>query len=102
MRVPGGIAHLTNLEKVFFPQLKLTKRDLLQYYLDVAPWLLPHLKDRAMVMKRYPGGIAGPFFFMKRTPDPHPKRVADLRDRARIGERDRFSSDQIRRACYGW
>jgi bifunctional non-homologous end joining protein LigD len=75
VRVPGGIAHLTNLEKVFFPQLKLTKRDLLQYYLDVAPWLLPHLKDRAMVMKRYPGGIAGPFFFMKRTPDPHPKEL---------------------------
>jgi bifunctional non-homologous end joining protein LigD len=75
IRVPGGIAHLTNLEKVFFPQLKLTKRDLLQYYLDVSPWLLPHLKDRAMVMKRYPGGIAGPFFFMKRTPTPHPKEL---------------------------
>jgi bifunctional non-homologous end joining protein LigD len=75
VRVPGGTAHLTNLEKVFFPQLKLTKRDLLQYYLDVAPWLLPHLKDRAMVMKRYPGGIAGPFFFMKRTPDSHPKEL---------------------------
>jgi bifunctional non-homologous end joining protein LigD len=75
VRVPGGTAHLTNLEKVFFPQLKLTKRDLLQYYLDVAPWLLPHLNDRAMVMKRYPGGIAGPFFFMKRTPTPHPKEL---------------------------
>ena len=50
----------------------MTKGDLLQYYSDVSPWLLAHLKDRAMVMKRYPHGIAGEFFFMKRTPSPHP------------------------------
>ena len=71
----GERVALTNLDKVFWPETGTTKRDLLQYYLDVAPWLLPHLKDRAMVMKRYPGGIAGPFFFMKRTPDPHPKEL---------------------------
>ena len=53
---------LTNLQKVFFPGLGLTKRDLLQYYLDVSPWLLPHLKNRAMVMKRYPNGINGDSF----------------------------------------
>ena len=50
--VDGGPVTLTNLQKVFFPGLGLTKRDLLQYYLDVSPWLLPHLKNRAMVMKR--------------------------------------------------
>lgn len=60
--VDGGIVKVTNLRKVFWPELGLTKRDLLQYYLDVSPWLLPHLKDRAMVMKRYPNGIAGEFF----------------------------------------
>jgi len=63
---------LTNLNKVFWPELGLTKGDLLQYYLDVSQWLLPHLKDRAMVMKRYPHGAAGEFFFMKRVPVPHP------------------------------
>ena len=63
---------LTNLRKVFWPELGLTKRDLLQYYADVAPVLLPHLRDRAMVMKRYPNGAAQPFFFMKRVPEPHP------------------------------
>jgi bifunctional non-homologous end joining protein LigD len=68
--------HLTNLRKIFWPRLKLTKRDLLQYYLDVSPWLLPHLKDRAMVMKRYPNGIDGEFFFMKRTPRPKPAWVS--------------------------
>ncbi len=57
---------LTNLNKLFWPELKITKRDLLQYYADVSSVLLPHLKDRAMVMKRYPNGAAGEFFFMKR------------------------------------
>jgi len=63
---------LTNLRKVFWPSLGLTKGDLLQYYANVADVLLPHLRDRAMVMKRYPNGAAGPFFFMKRAPAPRP------------------------------
>jgi bifunctional non-homologous end joining protein LigD len=64
---------LTNLDKVFWPELGLTKRHLLQYYADVASALLPHLKARAMVMKRYPNGIHGKCFFMKRTPSPSPE-----------------------------
>ncbi|HWF39676.1 MAG TPA: non-homologous end-joining DNA ligase [Candidatus Acidoferrales bacterium] len=75
LRVSGGPVKLTNLRKVFFPERKLTKRDLLQYYLDVSPWLLPHLKDRAMVMKRYPNGIDGEFFFMKRAPESRPASI---------------------------
>jgi len=63
---------LTNLGKVFWRDLGLTKRDLLQYYADVAPVLLPHVRDRAMVMKRYPNGADGEFFFMKRAPTPRP------------------------------
>ena len=63
---------LTNLHKVFWPKLKLTKGDLLRYYTAVAPVLLPHLRDRAMVMKRFPNGIEGEFFFMKRAPSPRP------------------------------
>jgi bifunctional non-homologous end joining protein LigD len=59
---------LTNLRKVFWPQSGKTKRDLLLYYDSVSHALLPHLKDRAMVMKRYPNGIEGEFFFMKRAP----------------------------------
>ncbi len=73
--VDGGPVTLTNLQKIFFPRLGLTKRDLLQYYLDVSPWLLPHLKNRAMVMKRYPNGIDGEFFFMKRAPSPRPPSI---------------------------
>lgn len=63
---------LTNLNKLFWPQLGITKRDLLQYYANVATFLLPHLRDRAMVMKRYPNGASGEFFFMKRAPRPRP------------------------------
>ena len=63
---------LTNLRKVFWAELGLTKGDLLQYYTDVALALLPHLSDRAMVMKRYPNGAAGDFFFMKRAPKARP------------------------------
>jgi bifunctional non-homologous end joining protein LigD len=64
---------LSNLDKVFWPEAGLTKRDLLRYYADVASALIPHLEDRAMVMKRYPNGIRGKFFFMKRTPAGHPE-----------------------------
>jgi bifunctional non-homologous end joining protein LigD len=66
---------LTNLQKLFWPQLRITKRDLLQYYADIAPYLLPHLQSRAMVMKRYPNGAGGDFFFMKRAPSPRPEWI---------------------------
>ena len=63
---------LTNLQKPFWPERGITKGGLIQYYADVAPVLLPHVRDRAMVMKRYPHGAAGEFFFMKRAPVPRP------------------------------
>jgi bifunctional non-homologous end joining protein LigD len=72
LNVDGKIVKLTNLGKLFWNERGITKRDLIQYYADVAPFLLPHLADRAMVMKRYPNGAAGDFFFMKRAPKPRP------------------------------
>jgi bifunctional non-homologous end joining protein LigD len=66
---------LTNLRKPFWTDPLLTKGDLIQYYADVSPWLLPHLRDRAMVMKRYPHGADGKFFFMKRAPVPRPSWI---------------------------
>src|SRR5215203_1702169 len=70
--IDGKVVKLTNLNKLFWPKLGVTKRDLIQYYLHIAPVLLPHVTDRAMVMKRYPNGAAGEFFFMKRAPSPRP------------------------------
>jgi len=75
LNLGGRTVKLTNLRKPFWPELGITKRDLIQYYADVAPVLLPHLKDRAMVMKRYPNGAAGDFFFMKRAPAPRPEWI---------------------------
>ncbi len=72
LEIAGRRVSLTNLHKVFWPELGLTKRDLLQYYADVAAVLVPHVRKRAMVMKRYPNGVAGKFFFMKRAPAPRP------------------------------
>ena len=63
---------LTNLQKPFWPALGITKGDLIRYYVDVAPVLLPHVRDRAMVMRRYPNGASGESFFMKRAPSPRP------------------------------
>ncbi|MGE5414014.1 MAG: non-homologous end-joining DNA ligase, partial [Syntrophomonadaceae bacterium] len=74
--VGGKRVRLTNLSKPFWPELGLTKRDLIRYYAEVAAALLPHLAGRAMVMKRYPNGAAGEFFFMKRTPTPRPPWLA--------------------------
>ena len=66
---------VTNLSKVFWPELGVTKGDLLSYYAAVSGWLLPHVAGRAMVMKRYPHGASGEFFFMKRAPQPRPDWV---------------------------
>ncbi|PYN96917.1 MAG: hypothetical protein DMD91_19450 [Candidatus Rokuibacteriota bacterium] len=72
LEAAGCLVKLTNLRKIFWADLGLTKADLLQYYADVAPALLPHVRDRAMVMRRYPNGAAGEAFFMKRAPSPRP------------------------------
>jgi bifunctional non-homologous end joining protein LigD len=72
LTVSGKEVRLTNLDKPFWPEIGITKGNLIQYYADVAPLLLPHIRDRAMVMKRYPHGAAGEFFFMKRAPAPRP------------------------------
>jgi bifunctional non-homologous end joining protein LigD len=71
----GRTVTLTNLRKPFWPEEGITKRDLLQYYADISPVLLPHLLNRAMVMKRYPDGAFGKFFFQKRAPDPRPQWI---------------------------
>lgn len=72
----GRPVALTNLRKMFWAEDMITKRDLLQYYADVFPHLAPHIKSRAMVMKRYPDGATGKFFFQKRAPSPRPEWVS--------------------------
>jgi bifunctional non-homologous end joining protein LigD len=66
----GGTLDVGNLEKVFWPELKLTKGDLLRYYVRVSPYILPVVDGRPLVMKRYPNGINGQAFYQHRAPDP--------------------------------
>jgi bifunctional non-homologous end joining protein LigD len=63
--VDGQRLKFTNLDKLFFPKDGWKKRDLLRFYDCVSPWLLPHLKNRPLSMKRYPNGIAEDYFFQK-------------------------------------
>ena len=66
---------LTNLNKVLYPELTLTKADILQYYIQVAPRILPFLNDRALVRTRYPDGIYGENFYEKDAPNGKPDWV---------------------------
>jgi len=71
----GGRFEVSNLKKSFWPKLKLTKGDLLRHYVRVAPYLLPVLADRPLVMKRYPNGVASKPFYQHRAPDKVPAGV---------------------------
>lgn len=59
----------TNLDKVFWPEEGYTKGDLIQFYERISPYLCPHLEDRPLVLKRYPDGILGEYFYQKDVPD---------------------------------
>lgn len=71
----GKRFRLTHLNKVFFPDSGYTKRDLIAYYYRVADHLLPFLRDRPLVLRRYPDGIKGQAFFQKNMPEGVPKWI---------------------------
>jgi bifunctional non-homologous end joining protein LigD len=66
---------LSNLEKDLYPSYGFTKAGILEYYRAIAPYILPHLKDRALTLKRYPEGVDQDFFFEKRCPSHRPNWV---------------------------
>ena len=74
---PGKRASFTNLGKIFWPEEGITKGDLIEYYRAVAPWMLPYLKDRPLMLDRYPDGIAGKSFFQKSLGDVEPILCGD-------------------------
>jgi len=76
MRVRRHEVKISNPEKPFFPERGLTKADLVQYYVDVAPCALNHIRRRPFHMKRYPNGVEGDFFHQKRVPA-HPDYVGE-------------------------
>ena len=66
---------VSNLDKVLYPKVGFTKGQVIDYYIRIAPVLLPHLKDRPLTMKRYPDGVQGQFFYEKNCPSHRPKWV---------------------------
>lgn len=80
VEIDGRKLSLSNLEKVLFPSRGYSKAHVLEYYRRIADFILPHLRDRALTLKRYPDGVEGEFFFEKRCPSHRPPwaRTADL------------------------
>ncbi len=72
----GRRLKITNWDKVLFPDSGFTKGQLVAYYARVAPAVLPHLRDRALTLKRYPNGVEKPYFYEKQSPSHRPEWVA--------------------------
>ena len=85
LEVSGKQVKVSNLDKVFYPATGFTKGDVIDYYRDVSPVLLPHLKDRPISLKRYPEGVEGFFFYEKQCPSHRPDWV----DTTRVSSRRR-------------
>ncbi len=70
--VDGRRLKITNWDKVLYPQTGFTKGDLVEFYARIAPAVLPHLRDRALTLKRYPNGVEGQYFYEKNSPAHRP------------------------------
>jgi bifunctional non-homologous end joining protein LigD len=81
------VLKLSNLDKPFWPEEGITKGDLLAYYRDVAPVLVPHLENRPFTMKRYPDGWKGKFFFQKDAPKHMPEWIPTVKFEASTRDR---------------
>lgn len=68
LEIQGRRLKVSNLDKVLYPVAKFTKGQVIDFYIRVSRWLLPHLKDRPVTLKRYPDGITGEFFYEKDAP----------------------------------
>src|SRR6266571_8910094 len=75
IEIEGKELKLSNLDKVLYPAAGFTKAQLIDYYVRIAPYLLPHLRDRPLTMKRYPEGVNGFFFYEKNCPKHRPDWV---------------------------
>jgi len=75
LKIEGRSVPVSNLDKVFYPATGFTKADVIDYYIKIAPVLLPHLKGRPLTLKRYPNGVRGGFFYEKKCPPYRPSWV---------------------------
>lgn len=80
VNINGNTLTLSNLDKIYFPESGISKGELIQYYTEMAPFILPHLSQSPFVMVRYPGGIHGEFFYQKECPAQAPEWVTRYTD----------------------
>jgi bifunctional non-homologous end joining protein LigD len=73
--VGGHTLSLSNLDKVMYPEVGFTKGQVIDYYTRIAPYVLPHLRNRALTLKRYPNGVEGGYFYEKQCPKHRPDWV---------------------------
>jgi bifunctional non-homologous end joining protein LigD len=83
----GRTLHVSSLDKVFYPKAGITKGDVMRYYATMSPMLLPIIKDRPLILKRYPDGVEGPFFFQQNAGKSIPRNVRTAAITAANGER---------------
>ena len=88
--VEGKRLPVSNLNKVLYPKAGFTKGQVIDYYVRIAPLLLPHLKDRPLTMKRYPNGVDGMFFYEKNCPSHRPAWVKTAKVWSEGNQRDMF------------
>ena len=86
--VEGKKLAVSNLNKVLYPKAGFTKGQVIDYYIRIAPYLLPHLKDRPLTMKRYPNGVDQPFFYEKNCPAHRPSWVKTAKVWSEGNQRD--------------
>jgi bifunctional non-homologous end joining protein LigD len=79
IRIGGKEVSVSNLDKVFYPETGFTKGEVINYYVRIAPVLLPHLKNRPLTLKRYPDGVDSFFFYEKQCPSHRPKWISTAR-----------------------
>jgi bifunctional non-homologous end joining protein LigD len=75
----GREIRISNWDKVLYPETGFTKGDLIAYYARIAPAVVPHLRDRALTLKRYPNGVQAPHFYEKQSPSHRPEWVQTAR-----------------------
>jgi bifunctional non-homologous end joining protein LigD len=75
VEVEGRQLSLSNLDKVLYPAVGFTKGQVIDYYTRIAPYVLPHLRDRPLTLKRYPNGVEGGYFYEKQCPSHRPEWV---------------------------
>ena len=75
LEIDGRTLQVSNLDKVMYPQAGFTKADVIDFYIKVSKWIIPHLKNRPLTLKRYPDGVTGEHFYEKDAPSHKPAWV---------------------------